>query len=698
MNQNKDKRKTCFVSVESRKGGVGKTTAALCLAKLFLEKGWEVLFLDTDITGTNVVDALESAFWRDSVHVVTGAEDGKKRRRANLLLLFERGFMAGKGTPDFRRARQSKKDALTWEKGKINVIGSEIYGGEGSKLICKPSILFDELHAFWFAKCIKEICSRFRKEVGKDKQMAIVIDNSPGYVGIGPVIQEWLIDWGVDVNKFLFVSSLDEQDLTACLKGMDTLHLTYTGKWKVAKKLAEQKNNKTDKTKEGMPEWEGDEMRFAIRLLENGRDDGELEFYLDRGLKSCRNENERLGDTFEKKIGKYQGIVVNRVAQRFKKGWWAYKMDRVMNENGKAWELLCDSEHRGEVSTNVMVEYSEYIDSQFTKEEAVRREMEWRQHPEELEWICKYASMAVKSYRKRRSKKRNELVEFWERLNDYQVVIDDLLGRLAGVSMYTLRDLVREEWQPKAIGIDFQRWMWRAFQREFPPLGEWMTPKDIEHRIHAMEEVENIVRTEAENAFSNKQVKRDRVIWVKILFSGSAALSLAVKNWEEIPFEKTIFEFGRVVGEMCAVEAEHWAQAEKTSKDSIGMFLSQERLSKEKYKNKLFRRIRPISHFLEDSREMSVFYESFAKAQARILDLDRDVEFLISVIMQAVRDDRSERGLLPYIGGVAENVIVDKRISHEQGMEDCLKGFRIAESLGQFKRVLRKVIARWEIE
>jgi hypothetical protein len=48
-----------LVSVESRKGGVGKTTAALNLARLLLEKRKRaVLFLDIDITCVAVGTAL----------------------------------------------------------------------------------------------------------------------------------------------------------------------------------------------------------------------------------------------------------------------------------------------------------------------------------------------------------------------------------------------------------------------------------------------------------------------------------------------------------------------------------------------------------------------------------------------------------------------------------------------------------------
>ena len=43
-----------IISVESRKGGVGKTTAALNLSNLLVERGYKVLLLDIDITGTSI--------------------------------------------------------------------------------------------------------------------------------------------------------------------------------------------------------------------------------------------------------------------------------------------------------------------------------------------------------------------------------------------------------------------------------------------------------------------------------------------------------------------------------------------------------------------------------------------------------------------------------------------------------------------
>ena len=55
-------------SIESRKGGVGKTTIALNLAKALIDKGQDVLLIDCDITGTPITKAAEqSVFWTDVV-------------------------------------------------------------------------------------------------------------------------------------------------------------------------------------------------------------------------------------------------------------------------------------------------------------------------------------------------------------------------------------------------------------------------------------------------------------------------------------------------------------------------------------------------------------------------------------------------------------------------------------------------------
>ena len=128
-------------SVESRKGGVGKTTIALNVAKALARKDYDVLLIDCDITGTPITKAaLHSDFWKKDV--VVSLHD---RKPYNLIEYFEN---------DYLRKDNSVKDiikGLDYNKRKIHLVGSEIYGTDG-KLIIDPRNLMDDLHSFWFLK------------------------------------------------------------------------------------------------------------------------------------------------------------------------------------------------------------------------------------------------------------------------------------------------------------------------------------------------------------------------------------------------------------------------------------------------------------------------------------------------------------------------------------------------------------------
>ena len=84
-------------SIESRKGGVGKTTVALNLACILAKKG-PVLLLDCDITGTSIVDpAKNSSFWNDETNVLTFVDKNGESKDLNFIRFFLES--AGLGTP-----------------------------------------------------------------------------------------------------------------------------------------------------------------------------------------------------------------------------------------------------------------------------------------------------------------------------------------------------------------------------------------------------------------------------------------------------------------------------------------------------------------------------------------------------------------------------------------------------------------------
>lgn len=219
-------------SVESRKGGVGKTTIALNLAKALVDQEYDVLVIDCDITGTPITEAAShSPFWKQIVKPISL---GKNKQ--NLIQYFGTDYLKGVSTGQ----GFIKKEDL--EKGKVHLIGSEIYDKKG-ELIIDPRLLMDDLHSHWFVEMIRELADKF-EALSEAKRKVVILDNSPGYVGIGKSIREWLTTIGADYAHFLLVSSLDEQDVDSTINSAMDIERAMCGKWRVAylhKQLTENK-------------------------------------------------------------------------------------------------------------------------------------------------------------------------------------------------------------------------------------------------------------------------------------------------------------------------------------------------------------------------------------------------------------------------------------------------------------------------
>ena len=225
--------KYTLISVESRKGGVGKTTAALNLGYLLKDK-YHVLLLDIDITGTSISAIRDSRFWAKDTELLQ-----KNETTINLLQFFAKNYLKGDDLFDFTSNQEAGKVHV--KKDSINVIASELYG-EDAKLLYDPSLLLENMHVFWLTKMITNICERFEKCFGNEP-CVIILDNSPGFVGIGKAVHNIMTDIGPDRAKFLTVSSLDIQDLESSLKSVCALHKEYEDKYLGAKYPETQKGD-----------------------------------------------------------------------------------------------------------------------------------------------------------------------------------------------------------------------------------------------------------------------------------------------------------------------------------------------------------------------------------------------------------------------------------------------------------------------
>lgn len=240
-----------FFSVQSPKGGVGKTTLALHLARQLLAD-YNVLFIDMDLAGTNSADVFwvmkDQECWKDKLHCVADVENiqAKSNIFVNIVSLFAE-YMSGKSQVKFEVKTDvdgvmSGKNTLILHNDQVNILGSHLPPPKANmglgRLSDGTSVLFDSLHASWFLEMLKELvleCSNAWKRAHSEKALAVIFDNAPGYSGIESALEDFLTDIGPERAKFLFVASPDFQDRKASSTAMRRVVGMYKDKQAAAK-------------------------------------------------------------------------------------------------------------------------------------------------------------------------------------------------------------------------------------------------------------------------------------------------------------------------------------------------------------------------------------------------------------------------------------------------------------------------------
>lgn len=297
-------------SVESRKGGVGKTTIALNLGLKLLEMDYKVLLLDCDITGTSISECSEnSKYWEETVHVIKKKKDKKDKKEipVNLLDYFKNYYLVGK------EDKWIKKGDKLFDIEKLNVIGSELYDEE--RLVIDPRVLMDELHSYWVISMLKEISEVFSKS-DATRKTAIIIDNSPGYAGMGRAVHEWLSDLGPKHARFLLVSSLDEQDIKSTVYSLKEIRRQVEGKIRVKKYFDQLSANKK-----------------LVRLNEKEEDFLKSDDCYDRFFYKLAGGFEYKSNTeTDYLLQDYVTIVFNKVSEEYKKTEYDFGIKEILTE------------------------------------------------------------------------------------------------------------------------------------------------------------------------------------------------------------------------------------------------------------------------------------------------------------------------------------------------------------------------------
>lgn len=204
-----------IISVESRKGGVGKTTVARLLAEIVTAPyvdsrnvNVRAVVIDLDILGTDSADFIKT---------IPG----------DYIQIADRCLLECFNGKTFSNKIGLKKWKI--DEKRIFYIPSLLssYSKKERRIKYIPQLLFDELHSQWFMDLLKELFQQFVSDYNEDYELVFILDNPPGYSEFVPVLEDYLVEIGPEIGKTIFVCSLDKQDLKASAAGMRLLYKKY---------------------------------------------------------------------------------------------------------------------------------------------------------------------------------------------------------------------------------------------------------------------------------------------------------------------------------------------------------------------------------------------------------------------------------------------------------------------------------------
>ena len=631
-----------LISVESRKGGVGKTTAALNLGYL-LKQHYHVLLLDIDITGTSIRAIQESRFWMNDTHLLTDYEGNA----VNLLQYYTNSYLKGKPLFDFSRNKEQGKVQVVEDD--INVLASELYGDDVS-LLYDPSLLLDNLHVYWLTKLITSICEGFASCFDDDKNSVIILDNSPGFVGIGKAVHDILTDIGPVDAKFLTVSSLDIQDLESSLKSVYVLHQEYIDKLNGSRYPETQK---------------GDESFYAQLRLSG---DTEYRYYREN-----KEEAPLLG---------YQGLIINKVAKGIIEGRTRYDFNRIMIPAIKhVFDTLF-----GDRIKDYLVPFDNVLLTQFY---GVFEDKGNIERPNMT--ILKKRLNTIEGQIKMLDELGPDLLPFdlMRRAEGFDKTIDTLKGALIASGYEVIASKFNPDWSPikpirdmievlKEIGFTSE-----SFELYVPRRARMQQEMEYFHGI-------------AFKATQFAEEQKQDLVWL-----AAAVASLACEL--SFCYSNKIFWNGYRTWNNEAIwgdNKEKWVNMVNDAlfdwmmaiKDSYSM-LDERKPSLATY---------VLSHeasgcdnslmTLFDKRE---FVSSFKNAVSRLMDLGSDMQTLINLIRTITVNNEGSYSLDVDFVSFLNHKIVEKRYDYNETKQRMYSELRDSDYMASYKEVLKRVINQW---
>lgn len=730
-----------IVSVESRKGGVGKTTAALCLGRMLLKRGYAVLVVDVDLTGTNAADVADSPYWQEDLHAVTEvtpeAKDSSDSTppRVNLLAVFEQLFLVGKEIPKFGLCGCSEKRAayFTVDLGRVNIMGSQVYK-TGKKVkttkslrIEDPGTLFDPIHAYWLLEFVRDRVEDFAdrvREVKRDRPVAIILDNSPGYVGLGPDIQDWLTDRGPHKSKFLTVMSLDAPDINACGASVAELHRLYTIKWETSRLFIEAGvEGESTGADLGLDETDDDQDRFFMQLVSMGGEseaNGQCRTSSDdppwqwkEDLAFYRTPDRAIGKQYMDSANKYQAVLVNRVPEEITTGNHEYQMPPDNGEDSlELLTKLLGGERTSRHWMSRMIQYDPYLEHQFLWSLRYGHHEGSSPGPREVTGFLDGIEQNLDHLG------RVGKGEVWFGASE-DIDPGDLARKLTQFDrlVYQAMERVkRSEWshlvQPL---VHASRWLPGSIVPSFRsclisillpygiihdwPIEEIHGSDDMAHvSPHAQGLVRHIpdqIAARLEETHADT-VRRGTVFRMFALSLGRlAGLAIGYQPWPSDAHEIVV----DLLAEVVSTEVSRWTlqhQRGRQARPNLS-FLAQERLTPaecEKYFALWLDRFSRRG-IVRRPDELATFYGACASGQARLMSFGSDCIFLIRLLRNMIERAEGHEPRFPRVDDIVEDAIVHKKISHAQAYKLADDRAATAQYFRRFDEVLESIVADW---
>lgn len=632
-----------LISVESRKGGVGKTTAALNLGYLLKER-CHVLLLDIDITGTSISAIRDSRFWINDTELLE-----KNGKTINLLQFFAKNYLKGDDLFDFTPIEDNEKVHVNTDT--INVIASELYG-EDATLLYDPSLLLENMHVYWLTKMITNLCERFEKCFNDGKPSVIILDNSPGFVGIGKAVHNIMTDLGPERAKFLTVSSLDIQDLESSLKSVYALHKEYEDKYYGARYPETQR---------------GDESFYAQVQLS-----GQTEYLYYKNVHQ------------ESAISSYQGMIINKVAKNIIEGRTRYDHQRLLTDKLKSvFNALYDGHFK-----DFQVPFDNVLLTQFY---GLFEEKKTWEKPNQTTLKRRLNTIEGQVKMLDELDARQLPYDLLRRANNFDRTIDALKGALIASGYETIASKFSPEWSPveplremievlKEIGFTAE-----GFELYVPRNSRMEREMEFFHGI-------------ASKAMTFAEDRQQDYVWLAAAVAAVACeLSFCYSN-------KILWNNARTWqgNEVWGDNKEKWANIVNDAlydwliaiADSYTLYTG-ERKTLAAYI------ISPEASGADNSlREMfdkEDFVRLLKKSVSRLVDLGADMQTLVNLIRAiTIKNEGSysqDVDFVPFLN----HKIVDKQYDYKEA-QDRMKGeLRDSDYMAAFREVLGRVIGNWDI-